>query len=260
MIVTFAHHKGGTGKTTTCTSVAGFLALAGKRVLVVDMDPQANATAGLGIDLSTVKGSMVDVLTGGVALRDILLEVDAGIHVAPATLDLIGAEPVLYARDGDRTGHLRRALADVAGYYDVVCIDTPPGAGVLMLNGLAAADEVVVALDPGVFALEELRTLDTLFADLHEHAGRRPRVETAVLSRAVRPGVADRLLGRTDPVGEVLPDLRARFRHVHIVPYDRAVFEAQRQGLPLSHVAPHAPASRALRAVAEGILGGVSHG
>lgn len=254
MIVTFAHHKGGTGKTTTCTSVAGELAKQGRRVLVVDMDPQANATAGLGVDVSTVKAGMVDVLTGGLAMRDILLETESGVHLAPATLDLIGAEPALYARQEDRVLQLARALAALDGFHDHVLVDTPPGAGVLMLNGLAAADEVVVALDPGVFAIEELRTLDTIFDDLAHHAGRHPRVRTAVLSRAVRPGVVDRLLSRADPVSEMIPDLRARFPHLHIVPYDRAVFEAQRRGLPLSHVSPDSPAARVFRALAQELI------
>lgn len=254
MIVTFAHHKGGTGKTTTCTSVAGELSRAGRRVLVVDMDPQANATAGLGVDVATVKAGMVDVLTGGLQLRDILLETECGVHVAPATLDLIGAEPALYSRSEDRILQLTQALADVEGLYDDILIDTPPGAGVLMLNGLAAAEEVVVALDPGVFAIEELRTLETIFSDLAEHAGRRPRVRTAVLSRAVRPGLVDRLLARPDPVSEMLPELHARFPRLHVVPYDRAVFEAQRRGLPISHVSPDAPAARVFRALASELI------
>lgn len=254
MILTFAHHKGGTGKTTTCTNVAGFLAAAGARVLVVDVDPQANATAGLGVDVATVKASMVDVLTGGLGIEHILLETECGVHLAPATLDLVGAEPALYAQEHGRVGRLRELLAPVLDRYDHVLIDTPPGAGVLMLNGLAAADEVVVALDPGVFALEDLHTLDTIFADLAEHAGARPRVDTAILSRAVPPSFTDRLLGRTDPVAEMAVDLRKRFSRFFIVPYDRAVFEAQRQGLPLSHVQPRSPAARVFHALAEEVL------
>lgn len=258
--VVFAHPKGGTGKSTACTNVAGFLAARGRRVLIVDVDPKANATAALGVDDATLKAGLLDALTGGVRLRDVLVEGAGGVHVAPATQDLVAAEPALYARGGDHTRHLRRALVDVAGRYEFVLLDPPPGTGVLALNALAAAEELVVALDPGVFAMEGLDGLDALLAELAAHAGRRPETRACVLSRAVSPSVGDRLRGRADPTAALLPTLRARYPSVHVAPYDPAVFEAQRRGEPLARMDPRSPAACAYEALAETLLGGLSHG
>lgn len=254
MIVTFAHHKGGTGKTTSCVNVAGFAAAAGAKVLVVDLDPQANATAGLGVDVTTIKASMLDVLTGGVAIRDVILDVGEGVHLAPATLDLVAAEPWLYAQTEDRMLRLSKALQPVLALYDHVLVDTPPGAGVLMLNGIVAADRIVVALDPGVFALEDLHAFDTLLADVETNLGLTRVADVAVVTRALRSGLMDTLLGRPDPVRDVVEELRRRFRTVHVVPYDRAVFESQRRGVPLAAVAPSSPAGAAYRALARDVF------
>ncbi len=84
--ITFAHHKGGTGKTTSCINVSGYLVKAGKSVLIVDLDPQGNATSGLGIDKNNIETSMYDIMTGDTEMRSIILETEAGIHLAPATM------------------------------------------------------------------------------------------------------------------------------------------------------------------------------
>ncbi|HLE98115.1 MAG TPA: AAA family ATPase [Candidatus Thermoplasmatota archaeon] len=252
--MTFAHHKGGTGKTTACINVAGAAARTGARVLVVDMDPQANATAGLGIDVSSVSRSLADVLAGAAPLSDVILETDSRIHVAPATLDLAGAEPYLYQLASGRLERLRTVLRPVAARYDHVLVDSPPGAGVLALNCLAAAERVVVPLDAGVFALEDLSALTTLLEEVARATGRRPLSDVAVVSRADRPRILDVLLGRPDPVREVVEELTRRFRAVHVVPTDRAVFESHRRGLPLLEVAPRSPAGLAYETVAEDVL------
>lgn len=256
MIVTFAHHKGGTGKTTSSINVAGSAARQGLRVLVVDLDPQANATAGLGVDPRTVKASMLDVLTGGVALDDVVLDTEGGVQVAPATLDLVAAEPWLYALAEGRTQKLAEALGTARRRWDLVVVDTPPGAGVLMLNGLVAADRIVVALDAGVFALEELDAFFTLLEDVEENLGLTRQADDAIVTRAERRSWTDAVLRRRDPVAEVVQHLRERFRRVHVVPADRAVFESQRRGVPLAQSAPASPAARAYAEITELLLDG----
>ncbi|HQC33741.1 MAG TPA: AAA family ATPase, partial [Methanoculleus sp.] len=117
-IVAFAHHKGGTGKTTSCLNVAGYLQKSGRSVLVVDCDPQANATAGLGVDPDTLELSMYDLFMSAfegfpdVVINDIIVPTASGVDLAPATLDLVGVEPYLYSIE-DRAGLLREALAGV---------------------------------------------------------------------------------------------------------------------------------------------------
>ncbi|MBI4394471.1 MAG: AAA family ATPase [Euryarchaeota archaeon] len=253
-VVTFAHHKGGTGKTTTCINVAGFAHQKEAKVLVVDVDPQANATSGLGVDVSTIKGSMYDVLTGGLAITDVILETESGIHLAPSTLDLVGAEPWLYAQKDARVERLARALEPVKPRYDLVLIDTPPGAGVLMMNGIAAADRIVVTLDPGIFALEDVKTIETLLADVSENVGSKRVADIAVVTRAMRPRFFERLFGADDNVNELASDLRRSFRSIHVVPFDRVVFESQRLGVPISDLDPDSPAGSAYRDLAREVM------
>jgi len=254
MIVTFAHHKGGTGKTTATTSVAGAAALAGRRVLVVDLDPQANATAALGVATSSLKTTMLDVLTGDVPMREILVETDAVVHLAPASLDLVKAEPQLYARGTPGILAAKNAVAPLRDAYDLVLLDTPPGAGILMLNGLAAADEIIVTLDPGVFALEDINALAQILAELPPEVGRGPICERAVLSRAVRPDLIARLVGRTDPVATVLAHLRARFERVNVIAHDPELFRAQAEGMPIGHIAPQSTAARSYQSLTSELL------
>lgn len=253
-VVTFAHHKGGTGKTTTCVNVAGFAAKQGRRVLVVDLDPQANATSGLGVDTSTVQASMFDVITGTRSLLDVLLQTECGVHLAPSTLDLVGAEPWLYQLSDGRLTRVAQILESVNDRYDLILIDTPPGAGILMLNGLAAADEVVATLDPGIFALEDLRALQTIMGDVASVIGRERHIAAAVVTRVLKPRWWDRLLGRPDPQGQVVQELQKRFQSCYVVPYDPHVFESQRQGLPLSHVGPASRAGRSYQHLAKEVM------
>jgi hypothetical protein len=157
--ITFAHHKGGTGKTTSCLNIGGFLQKSGERVLLVDCDPQANATSGLGIDPVSRTVNMYDVFMGvfegfpDVSLEETIIPTPSGIDLAPSSLDLVGVEPFLYNID-DRAGILRELLAPVAGRYDHVLIDTPPSMGQFVINGLVAADKTIVTLDSGIFALK----------------------------------------------------------------------------------------------------------
>ncbi len=175
-VVAFAHHKGGTGKTTSCLNIAGFLQKDGMKVLVVDCDPQANATVGLGINPETLELSMYDVFMSifegypDVAINDVIVPTASGVDLAPATLDLVGVEPYLYSIE-DRAGLLREALTGVRNVYDFILIDTPPSMGQFVINGLVAADHTVVTLDPGTFALKGMEELSTIFCDISEMLG-----------------------------------------------------------------------------------------
>jgi chromosome partitioning protein len=158
-VVAIANQKGGVGKTTTTVNLGASLAELGFRVLVLDLDPQGNATTGLGLNPRDVEGSVYDVLLNDVALEDIIEPTSLkNLFVAPATIDLAGAEielvPVM-----SRELKLRKAIDQVRDQYDLVLIDCPPSLGLLTVNGMAACDDVIVPIQCEYYALEGLGQL-----------------------------------------------------------------------------------------------------
>ncbi len=278
-IVAFAHHKGGTGKTTSCLNVAGYLQKDGKSVLVVDCDPQANATTGLGVDPETLELSMYDVFMNvfegfpDTAISDVIVPTASGIDLAPATLDLVGVEPYLYSIE-DRAGVLKGALAGVKDAYDFILIDTPPSMGQFVINGLVAADHTIVTLDPGTFALRGMEALSTVFCDIREMLGEDVAADFAILTRwkgsgdpAAGTGGLALFLKRIFSAGPSAEEekererlkafeseVRKAFKQVFTVPYSPAIYETQQQGLPISHYAPESDAGREYRAIATALL------
>ena len=144
-ILAVANQKGGVAKTTTVASLGAALAASGRRVLVVDLDPQGSLTFSLGHNPDKLTASVHEVLTAALPVGEAILSTDDGVDLLPATIDLAGAEALLLMRPG-REYTLKRALAPVAADYDVVLLDCPPSLGVLTLNGLTAATEVLVPL------------------------------------------------------------------------------------------------------------------
>ncbi len=154
-----ANQKGGVGKTTTAVNLGAALAELGYRVLVVDLDPQGNATTGLGINARNLQSSIYDVLLNDLDLEDCIEPTAVrNLFLAPATIDLAGAEIELVPAFS-RELRLRRALARVGDDYDFVFIDCPPSLGLLTVNGLAAATEVMVPIQCEYYALEGLGQL-----------------------------------------------------------------------------------------------------
>ncbi|MBN2873512.1 MAG: ParA family protein [Spirochaetales bacterium] len=152
--IVFVNQKGGVGKTTTVINLGAYLALAGKRVLLVDFDPQANLTSGVG-GVKKSRGAY-DVISGKATMHDIIQPTAvAGLFLAPSSIELSGATVELVDKEG-RDSYLKNALGTVVDEYDFILIDCPPSLGVLTLNGLAAADEVMIPLQCEYFALEGL--------------------------------------------------------------------------------------------------------
>lgn len=159
------NQKGGVGKTTTAVNVAAGLAQKGKKTLLIDCDPQGNATTGFGIDKNALEFSLFDCIANLVddpetkdALRSATVEVSEFLYVVPATLDLAGAEPTLMNAVGKEL-ILRDALSQVEGEYDWIVIDAPPSLGLLTINILAASEAVLVPMQCEFYALEGLTQL-----------------------------------------------------------------------------------------------------
>ena len=263
-------------------------------MLVVDCDPQANATAGLGFDPSTSGKNMYDVFMGGtgdfpdVAMQDIIRKTASGIDLAPAHLDLVGAEPYIYHAPFP-TGVLKEALSAIDDQYPFIFIDTPPSIGQFVLNGLYAADHVIVTLDSGSFALNGVSTLSTIFSDIRNDLGKEIGPDMAIVSRwgeglvksgsqpevQEKKGIFSMLRNIFYQPPEPSPDdlkasleakneqerllttlalIREKFPSVYTVPFSPAVYEAQKRGMPISHFAPDSPAGIAYKTIADEVM------
>ncbi|MBE6556693.1 MAG: ParA family protein [Ruminococcaceae bacterium] len=158
-IISFANQKGGVGKTTSCVNVAAGLGLLGYRVLLVDLDPQGNATSGVGIPKRSLKGSTRELLSAKMTAEEVIVETKFdNLSIVPTNTSLSSAEFDLY--DFDESEYcMKRALAPVKDQYDYILIDCPPSLGVLTINAFAASDGVIVPMQCEFYALEGLSQL-----------------------------------------------------------------------------------------------------
>jgi chromosome partitioning protein len=182
-IIAIANQKGGVGKTTTAINLGACLAVAEKKTLVIDMDPQGNATSGLGIDKEGLERSVYDVLLEGTDAADV---VRSHVHfpfldVIPASRDLVGAEVELVGRRS-RENILREALRDVRKRYEYVLIDCPPSLGLLTLNTLSAADSVLIPIQCEFYALEGLSQLLNTVTIVQKNLNPRLQIEGVLLT------------------------------------------------------------------------------
>lgn len=253
--IAFVHYKGGTGKTTSCLNIAGWLAKMQKKVLVVDLDPQGNASTGLGIDRKSSQGSSIyEVLLGQKAMEEIILETDSGVYLAPSSSDLLAVEAYL-AGQNNNTAILKESLADIEKHFDYILIDTPPGSTLLMSNGIVASGNIIIPLDSGVFAYEALETLKTFIIDLHEELG----VETNVMMVVLREYSASFMDKRTTNsvkkllkrflIGNNIPQVK-----IFTMPFSRQVYWSQMKGMPISHYAPLSDIGRGYEEIAKELL------
>ncbi len=158
-VVSFSNQKGGVGKTTSCVNISAQIAKKGLRVLMIDMDPQGNATSGLGIAKSKMKNTVYDVIIGKCDIKDAIIKTPyKNLSVVPATIDLAGAEYDLHELD-EGTSYSKIALDSVKSDYDYIFIDCPPSLGMLTVNALSISDGVVIPMQCEFYSLEGMSQL-----------------------------------------------------------------------------------------------------
>ena len=245
-IIAVVNQKGGVGKTTTAVNLTAALTEAGKRVLLCDFDPQANATSGLGVDKRRIQHSVYDTVINDVPTRDAIVHTKFG-DVLPSTADLAGAGVELITMP-DANFRLRSALQAVADQYDVILIDCPPSLEMLTINSLAAADSILVPVQCEYYALEGLSDLMTTLRMIKK------RINPTLEIFGVLLTMFD---GRTNFSTQVAQEVRRHFPgkvFANVIPRNVRLAEAPSHGLPVSAYDRSSRGAIAYKAVTEEIL------
>ncbi|MDE7306228.1 MAG: AAA family ATPase [Clostridia bacterium] len=247
-IIAFTNKKGGVGKTTTAVNMAAYCTEFGKRVLLVDVDSQGNATTGLGFSKNSLKKSVYNVLIEEEpAEANILHSEIEGLDVLPANVDLSGAEvDIVYKRNRERI--LKTALDKVRDNYDYIFIDCPPSLGVVTINAWVAADSVIIPLQSEYFALEGVSQLMNTIALVRQHLNPNLQIEGVVIT------MYD---GRALISKQITAEIKRFFKnklYEIIIPRNIRLAEAPSHGQPVMLYDPKCIGARAYRALAEEFL------
>ncbi len=247
-ILSFSNQKGGVGKTTTCVNMAAYLSKAGKKVLLVDLDPQGNATTGLGFQKKQLKKSVYNVMIDDEDAKDNILPTELeGLFILPASIDLAGAEvELVYKKSREKV--LKAALDKVRGTYDYILIDCPPSLGLLTINALAAADSVIIPIQSEYFALEGLSQLMNSISLVRLHLNKALKVEGVVLTMYDGRSTASKLIAA---------DIKKFFSkklYEIVIPRNVRLSEAPSYGKPILLHDPKCMGARAYSALTEEFL------
>lgn len=226
-IIAIANQKGGVAKTTTAVNLGAWLSLMGQRVLLVDTDPQGNASTGVGVDKDGVENCIYDIIINGLPVQEVIIpSAVENLDLIPATIELAGAEIELVGVV-DREKILKKALTEIKKNYDFIFIDCPPSLGLLTLNALTAADSLIIPIQCEYYALEGLSQLMNTFKMVQQHLNKDLVLEGVLLTM---------FDGRTNLAIQVVDEVKKHFRekvYGAIVPRNVRLSEAPSHGKPV---------------------------
>jgi len=247
--IAFCNQKGGVAKTTSAVNIAAYLALSGKETLLVDLDPQANTTSGVGINKNEIEKSVYNVLHEDISIDEAIVstEIDK-LCLLPANIDLTGAEVELVNVMG-REYRMKKALQEMEKQFDYVIFDCPPSLGLLTVNGLTAADSIIIPIQCEYYALEGLSQLVKTVDLVRENLNDRLSIEGALLTMADY---------RTKLTKEVIAEIKQYFGnkvYETIIPRTVKLTEAPGFGKPIALYDPGSVGAKKYEAVTQEILG-----
>ena len=226
-IVAFSNQKGGVGKTTTCVNMATYLAAYGKKVLLIDLDPQGNATTGVGIEKTKDTRTFYDVIVEECNIRDVILDTKImNLHIIPSNVDLAGAEIDL-VQMGDRERILKTQLDTIKDEYDYILMDCPPSLGLITVNALTATDSVIIPIQCEFYALEGLSQLMNTIKLIKQYYN--PKIDIEGVALTMKDN-------RSNLVNQVADEIQNFFGskvYETIIPRNVRLAEAPSHGLPI---------------------------
>ena len=247
-VISVANQKGGVGKTTTCVNMSAYLAAKGYKCLIVDLDPQGNATSGLGLTKSDVKNSIYDVLMDDVPVAEAALKtcVD-GLDILPSSIEFAGAEvEIVYKKNRDFI--LKNALEKAKKCYDFITIDCPPSLSVITVNALAAADSVIIPIQSEYYAMEGLSQLLNTIKLVIKHDNPNLKIEGVVLTMNDNRAIISRQI-----TAEIKKFFGKRLYET-VIPRNIRLSEAPSHGVPIMLHDTKCSGARAYLALTEEFL------
>ncbi|MDD8049532.1 MAG: AAA family ATPase [Thomasclavelia sp.] len=248
-IIAITNQKGGVGKTTTSVNLAAALATSRRKVLLVDIDPQANATQGLGINKDDVKQSVYDVVTNDATMADVILpSTEKNLYVAPGNINLAGVDVELASVTRGREERLKKALSKVEKDYDYIIIDCPPALGLLNTNALTACNSVLIPVQCEYYALEGLTQLLNTILLIQNNFNKSITIEGVLLTM---------LDQRTNLGMEVSQEVRKYFHekvYKTVIPRNVKLSEAPSAGLSIFVYAPESEGAKAYAKLAKEVI------
>lgn len=247
-VISIFNQKGGVGKTTTNVNLSACLAKRGKRVLIIDNDPQGNSTSGVGVDKSQVPYSLYDVLVDEINPNDAIVETEyKNLFVLPSNVDLAGAEIELSSLDR-REFRLKKAIDQIKDDYDYIFMDCPPSLGLLTINSLIAADSILIPIQCEYYALEGVSSLLNTYQLVKKSLNKDLEIQGVVLS------MYD---GRTNLSMQVLEEVKSHFGekvYQSVIPRNVRLAEAPSYGMPIIHYDANSKGAYAFKKLARELV------